>query len=196
MKKKALLLASMGALACTVGITALAVGGANHLDAFPVKADPTKYSVTFNESNTSSEVVDVYGQEFIVFTTATDNGNKVGMVGCYNDEASFTFKGASFMELCLFDIEDVLVGRAYEFSTITGFAISFSVEEPEPEPEPEPDPEPEPVIVNFESMDEHIFNVVSGKPYEVPSITPYKSPSFMIMEGNVTITSLTISYSC
>ena len=191
MKKKALLLASIGVLACTVGVTALVVGGANHLDAFAVKANPTEYSVTFNESNTSSEVVDVYGQEFIVFITATDNGNKVGMVGCYNEEASFTFKGASFMELTLWNIEDVLDGRAYEFSTITGFSISYSIKEPE-----EPEPEPEPVIVNFESMDVHISRVESGKPYEVPSITPSKGPCFMIMEGNVTITSLTIMYSC
>lgn len=185
MKKKALLLVSMGVLASTVGVTALAVGGANQLDAFAVKATPTEYSVTFNESNTSLEVVDVYGEKFIVFTTTTDNGNKVGVVGCYNGEASFTFKGAPFMELSLWNIEDVLEGRAYEFSTITGFTISYSSEEPE-----------EPVFVNFESMGEHIYEVESGKPYEVSSITPDKVPSFRIMEGIVTITSLTISYSC
>ena len=191
MKKKALLLVSMGVLACTVGITAFAVGGANQLDAFAVKATPTEYSVTFNESNTSSEVVDVYGQEFIVFTTTTDNGNKVGMVGCYNDEASFTFKGASFMDLTLWNIEDVLDGRAYEFSTITGFAISFSNKEPEDPEEPE-----EPADMNFESMDVHMHNLKSGTEYKGLSITPSKGPSFMMMMGSVTLTSLTIWYSC
>ena len=44
MKKKALLLVSTGVLACTVGVTALAVGGANQLDAFAAKASPTEYS--------------------------------------------------------------------------------------------------------------------------------------------------------
>ena len=194
MKKKALLLASMAVLTCTVGVTALAFGGANQLDRLQVKADPiepTEYSVTFNESNTSSEVVDVYGQEFIVFTTTTDNGNKVGMVGCYNDEASFTFKGASFMDLTLWNIEDVLNGRAYEFSTITGFAISFSSKEPEDPEEPE-----EPADMNFESMDVHMHNVESGTEYKGLSITPSKGPSFRVMMGSVTLTSLTIWYSC
>ncbi len=189
----AVLSALMGTL-FLVGISVVTLSGIkNHLSYLQVKSDPKEYSVTFNESNTSSEVVDVYGQEFIVFTTATDNGNKVGMVGCYNDEASFTFKGASFMELCLFDIEDVLVGRAYEFSTITGFEISYSSKGEQPEGPEGPEL---PVDVNFESMDKHIHMVESGKPYEVPSITPSKCPSFSVMEGSVTITSLTISYSC
>lgn len=181
MKKKALLLASMGVLTCTVGVTALVVGGANHLDAFAVKANPTEYSVTFNESNTSSEVVDVYGYEYIAFTTTTDNGNKVGVVGCQSGEESFTFKGAPFGDLSLCDYDDVLAARAYEFSAITGFAISFSGEE---------------VSVSFESMDEHINSVVSGKEYKGLSTTPYHGPMFRSMGDLVTITSLTIWYSC
>ena len=46
MKKKALLLASMVVLTCTVGVTALAVGGVNQLDISPVKADPAEYAIT------------------------------------------------------------------------------------------------------------------------------------------------------
>ena len=188
MKKKALLLASMAVLTCTVGVTALAFGGTNQLDRLQVKADPiepTEYSVTFNESNTSCEVVEVYGDEFNVFTTTTDNGNKVGMVGCYNDEASFTFKGASFRDLQLFDYDDVLDGRAYQFSTITGFAISYSSKEPE-----------EPVDMNFESMNVHYYCVESGTEYKGLSITRDHAPMFTMMMGSVTVTSLTIWYSC
>jgi len=183
--KKNIIIASLAVLASAAVLTTFALGGAGKLGGVQVHADPVEYSVTFDESNTSSEVVDAYGEKFIVFTTTTDNGNKVGVVGCYNDEASFTFKGAPFAELSLWNIEDVLEGRAYEFSTITGFAISYSSEEPE-----------EPVAVNFESMDERIYSVKSGEEYKVPSITPFEGPSFMIMEGIVTITSLTIMYSC
>lgn len=190
MKKKALLLVSTGVLACTVGVTALVVGGANQLDAFAATASPKEYSVTFNESNTSSEVVDVYGDEYIVFTTTTDNGNKVGMMGCYNDEASFTFKGASFGELRLYDYDDVLDGRAYQFSTITGFAISYSSKEPE---DPE---EPEEVDMNFESMNVHYYGVESGTEYKGLSIARDHGPMFIMMMGSVTISSLTIWYSC
>lgn len=183
--KKTTIIASLAVLASAAVFATFALGGAGKFGGVQAHADPVEHSVTFNESNTSSEVVDVYGEKFIVFTTPTDNGNKVGVVGCYNGEASFTFKGAPFMELSLWNIEDVLEGRAYEFSTIIGFAISFSVEEPE-----------EPVFMNFESMDERIYNVESEKEYKVSSITPFEGPSFMIMEGIVTITSLTIWYSC
>ena len=181
----------MGVLVSTASVTALAIGGANQLDTFSVKAETKEYSVTFNESNTSFEVVDVYGDEFIVFTTTTDNGNKVGMVGYSTEEASFTFKGASFMDLCLFDIEDVLEGRAYQFSTITGFAISFSSKEPEDPEDPE-----ELVDMNFESMGVHMHSVKSGTEYKGLSITPSQGPSFRVMGGSVTISSLTIWYSC
>ena len=182
---KKTVIASLAVLASAAVLATFALGGAGKFGGVRVNAEPKEYSVTFDESNTTCEVVDVYGEKFIVFTTTTDNGNKVGVVGCYNGEASFTFKGAPFMELSLWNIEDVLDGRAYEFSTITGFAISYSSEEPE-----------EPVFVNFESMGEHIYEVESGKEYKVASIDPSKVPSFRIMEGIVTISSLTIMYSC
>ena len=180
MKKKVLLLASMGVLACTVGATILVVGGANQLDTFAVKADPVEYSVTFDESNTLVEVVDVYGYEYIAITTTTDNGNKVGVVGNHPEETSFTFNGASFGDFFLCDYDDVLVGRAYEFSTITGFAISFLEVD---------------VSISFESMNERIHNLESGHEYKGLSITPYHGPMFRSMDS-VTVISLTIWYTC
>ena len=178
MKKKALLLASMGALVCTVGVTALAVGGANHLDAFPVKANPTEYSVTFNESNTTVEAV---GNHYAIYTT-TPRGAKVGVVGNdnnNNDGGTFTFNGASFWHLCLFDIDDVLEGRAYEFSTITGFAISFSGG----------------LGVAFENGKTSTEVITSGTPRTGLSFTPDDHPLFYA-GGSVTVSSLTIMYSC
>ena len=179
MKKKALLLASMGALVCTVGITALAVGGANHLDAFPVKADPTGYEITFNESNTTVEkVLDKYA----IYTT-TPRGAKVGVVGVgstnFDESSSFTFKGTHFRSLWLFDHYDsVLTERAYEFSHITGFAISFE----------------EGGDVSFDGGDTYYDEIVSGEEYKGLSITSDDSPQFI--GDNVTVTSLTIWYSC
>ena len=145
MKKKALLLASIGVLVCTVGITALAVGGANQLDAFAVKADPTEYSITFDASDESTTVEAVDG-DYAIYTT-TPRGAKVG---------------------------------AYQFSTITGFEISFSGG----------------LGVAYESGKTSLGGelITSGKKYDV-SITPSDTPQFYA-GGNVTVSSLTIYYTC
>lgn len=187
MKKKALLLSSMGVLACAACVTTLAVGGANQLDTFEVKASPTEYSVTFNESNTTIEDLD---GNYAIGTT-TDNGNKVGVVGWDNGETSFTFNGVSFMFLMLHHYEAwTEEGDAYAFSTITGFAISFSSEEKE---------EPEPVDVTFIYGEEMIHHVESGREYKNLSITSRDDPMFEAVVGegdSITVTSLTIWYSC
>lgn len=179
MKKKALLLVSMGVLACTVGVTALVVGGANQLDAFPVKADPTGYEITFNESNTTVEAV---GDHYAIYTT-TPRGAKVGVVGSTNFDASssFTFKGTHFRSLRLFDSDDsVLTERAYEFSHITGFAISYSGG----------------LGVAYDD-DGTGKLIASGEEYKGLSITPTPDVCPMFYAGgSVTISSLTIWYSC
>lgn len=180
MKKKALLLASMGVLVCTVGITALAVGGANQLDAFPVKADPTEYKIIFNESNTTVEAV---GDFYAIYTTSP-SGNKVGVVGSTNfaESSSFTFKGTQFRSLWLFDHYDsVLTERAYGFSHITGFAISYSGG----------------LGVAFDGDETSGMFIASGEEYKGLSITPNPDVCPMFYAGgNVTISSLTIWYSC
>ena len=178
MKKKALLLASMGVLACTVGVTALAIGGANQLDIFAVKADPTEYSVTFNENNTTVEDLD--GNYAIGTTTAA--GSKVGVVGFNAGFELFYFHTKAFTELHLADFTSTLVNAgAYEFHTITGFAISFSGG-----------------TVVFNGGDTKIDSVVSEKEYKGLSIAPSDYPRFAKdgLEGYVTVSSLTIWYSC
>lgn len=176
MKKKALLLASMGALVCTVGVTALAVGGANHLDAFAVKAGSTEYSVTFNESNTT---VEANGKYYAICTT-TPRGAKVGVLGGPTNIQKITFNNVSFMRLFLIDYKSVLNGvGAFEFSHITGFAISFSGGS-----------------MKFDGGDTLIDSVTSGAEYTGLSITPSHPSFFDVSSGSVTITSLTIWYSC
>ena len=173
MKNKAILFASMGVLACTVGITALAIGGAN--DAFTVKADPTEYSVTFDEDSTVKAV----GDNYAIYTT-TPRGAKVGVVGFDNRYKDFTFNSVSFRRLKLYDYSSLLKGAgAFEFSTITGFAISFSGGS---------------VLCNGGST--YIDDVVSGYEYTELSITPDWFPEFTVTNGSVTVSSLTIWYSC
>lgn len=175
MKKKALLLASIGALVCTVGATALAFGGAIHLDAFAVKADPTEYSVTFDEDSTVKAV----GDNYAIYTT-TPRGAKVGVVGFDNRYKDFTFNSVSFRRLKLYDYSSLLKGAgAFEFSTITGFAISFSGGS---------------VLCNGGST--YIEDVVSGYEYTELSITPDWFPEFTVTNGSVTVSSLKIMYSC
>ena len=171
MKNKAILFASMGVLACTVGITALAIGGAN--DAFTVKADPTEYSVTFDANST----VETVGDGFYAIYGTTPRGAKVGVVGFDDSEAYFTFKGTSFMFLQLFGYDELKEVGAFEFSHITGFALSFSGGS-----------------VFFDGGDTRIDSVTSGVKYDVP-LTPDNYPVF-ITTDSITVSSLTIWYSC
>lgn len=162
----------MGVLACTVGITALTIGGAN--DAFTVKADPVEYSVTF-DANSTVETVD--DGVYAIYET-TPRGAKVGVVGFDNSEAYFTFKGASFMFLELYGYNVLKGVGAFEFSTITGFAISFSGGS-----------------VLFDGGVTRIDSVISKQEYKGLSITPRDYPEF-VTTHSITVSSLTIWYSC
>lgn len=180
MKKKALLLVSMAVLTCTVGVTALALGGANQLDTFPVKADPTEYEITFDwsESTTVEEVVDAEGDHNYAICRTTSRGAKVEVVGWYNEEACFTFKGVSFRNLRLSSTKALAEVGAYQFSQITGFAIFFSGGS-----------------VEFDGDHTTIDSVESGKPYKELSIKPSDESGFFTKDS-VSVASITIWYSC
>ena len=126
MKKKALLLASMGVLACTAAaVTALAFGIANQLDTFPVKADPTEYSVTFGDDT----LYQVDGSNY-VFYEETESGNKVGFVATkyvVDNYNLITFHGMDFESLFFYDEGGSLTkAGAYGFSNITYFDVNYS----------------------------------------------------------------------
>ena len=193
MKKKALLLASMGVLACTVGVTALTVGGANQLDRLQVKADPiepTEYSVTFDGSE-STTVETPPGSDGYAICTTTARGNKVGVVGSltYNpwfDHLYFRDETNNFGALELGDFScDLLNVGARDFGNITGFEISFSGGS----------------LVLKKGFEMEGSPVTSGVKYNM-SLTPDDEPAFEVKEpaeeGSVTIiiSSLTIWYSC
>ena len=173
----------MGAL-FLVGISVVTLSGINQLDSFAVKASPAEYSVTFDGSeSTTIEAVD---EQYAIGTTTTA-GNKVGVVGFDNSEAYFTFKGVSFAFLQLHHYE-MFTEDAYEFSAITGFAISFSGKEEGGEPLPSD--------IAFRYGVETIYHVESGHEYKGLSIKTNDYPEFEAMGEGVTVTSLTIYYSC
>ncbi len=182
---KKTIIASLAVLASAAVLTTFAlVGGAGKLGGVQVNADPVQdnYSFTFNESNTTVEEVD---GDYAIYAT-TPRGAKVGVVGHNDNErddgkSSFTFNGASFWHLCLFDNGGALgkVG-ANDFDLITGFAISFSGG----------------LGVAYESSKTGLGGEIipNGEKYDV-SIRPSDTPQFYA-GGNVTVTSLTIWYSC
>ena len=177
---KKTIIASLAVLASAAVLTTFALAGAGKFGGVQVNADPVGYSFTFSESNTTAEAV---GDNYAIYGT-TPRGAKVGVVGYNNDEhddgtTSFTFNGASFWHLCLFDNDGALgkVG-AYQFSTITGFTISFSGGS-----------------VLFDGGDTRIDSVVSKQEYKGLSITPRNYPEF-ITTDSITVSSLTIWYSC
>ena len=183
MKKS--IIASLAVIAGAATLATFALGGAGKFGDVRVNADepePTEYSVTFGweEPTTVKDVNSNY-----VFSTTTAAGNKVGVVG-HNDESErFYFHKRIFTELYLYEFESALASAdAYGFGHITGFVISFKGGS-----------------VVFQSgfdEDEVFFAVESGKEYEGLSITPSSDlPGFMVNgEDIVTVTSLTIWYSC
>ena len=188
MKKKALFLASMGVLACTVGVTALVFGGANQLDILQVKADPVEYSVTFDGSESTTVEIPPGSDDYAICTT-TARGNKVGVVGGRTyvpqlDHLHFRDETNYFGELQLGDFSCRLLNvGARDFANITGFKIFFSGGS----------------LVLKKDLEMEGSPVTSGVKYDM-SLTPDDYPAFEMdefaEEGDVIISSLTIWYSC
>jgi len=177
--KKAVI-ASLAVLATAAVLATFALGGAGKFRDVQVNADPKEYSVTFDygDSTTVEEVVDAEGDHNYAICTTTAAGNKVEVVGWYNEEARFTFKGVSFRNLRPSSTKALAEVGAYQFSTITGFAIFFSGGS-----------------VKFDADHTVIDSVESGKPYKELSINLSDEPGFFTNDS-ITVASLTIWYSC
>lgn len=177
---KKTVIASLAVLATAAVLTTFALGGAGKFRDVQVNADPVERSVTFDwgESTTVEKVVDVEGDGNYAICTTTAGGNKVEVVGYYDGEANFTFKGASFMYLRPSSSKALAEVGAYQFSTITGFAIFFSGGS-----------------VKFDAGHTIFNSVESGTPYKGLSIKPSDEPGFFTKDS-ITVASLTIWYSC
>ena len=168
----------MAVLACTVGVTALAVGGANQLDAFAATESPTEYSVTFGDDT----LYQVDGSNY-VFYEETESGNKVGFVATkyvVDNYNLITFHGMDFESLFFYDEGGSLTkAGAYGFSNITYFDVDYSGG-----------------LLWF--LDDDSAQTIDGgkqKTEQNPPINPYIEPEDF--EGpKATISSITIWYSC
>ena len=177
---KKTVIASLAVLARAALLATFALGGAGKFGGVRANADTVEPSVTFDwsKSTTVEEVVDVEGDHNYAICTTTAGGNKVEVVGWYNEEACFTFQGVSFRNLRLSSTKALAEVGAYQFSTITGFAIYFSGGS-----------------VKFDAGNTIIDSVESGTPYKGLSITPSNEPGFFTKDS-ITVASLTIWYSC
>ena len=178
---KKTIIASLAVLASAAVLTTFALGGAGKLGGVQVHADPVKYSVTFDKDST----VEAVGNNYAIYET-TPRGAKVGVVGHNNkkdDEARFTFNGAPFFEFWLYGSETLAEVGAYQFSHITGFAISFSGGSMG--------------FIGGPDEEELIFDAVeSEKEYDDLSFTPDDLAGFFTNGDRVVVSSLTIWYSC
>lgn len=183
--KKAII-ASLVALASGAAIAVFALRGPDKLVDLRVNAEPQEYSVTFDGESSIEDV----GLGYYAICETTEKGNKVGVVGTNPSWGSYLdFHGTHLDELYLVNVDDALKKPgAFEFSHITGFAISFSGGSMN-------------LITDNPQM--AIDSVVSGYEYreneyeEELSITPSDYPVFERREEvSVIIDSLTIWYTC
>ena len=178
---KKTVIAPLAVLACAAVVATFSLAGAGKLGGVQVNADPVEYSVTFDwgDSTTAEELS---GSSNYAICTTTAAGSKVGVVGFNAGFELFYFHTKAFTELHLADFTSTLVNvGAYEFHTITGFAISFSGG-----------------TVKLNAGDTKIDSVVSEKEYKGLSIAPSDYPRFAKdgLEGIVYVESLTIWYTC
>ena len=171
---KKTVIASLAIIASAATLATFALSGAGKFGNVQVNADAAKYSVTFDAESTI-EAVD--NGIYAIYGT-TPRGAKVGVVGFDDSEAYFHFKGVSFMFIQLYGANELQKVGAFEFSAITGFAISFSGGS-----------------VFFDGGDTRIDSVVSEQEYQGLSITPRDYPAF-ITTHSINVTSLTIWYTC
>ena len=181
---KKTVIASLAVIGCAAVVATLALGGAGKLGNVQVHADPVEYSVTFDGSESTTVERRDSDSNYAICTT-TARGNKLGVVGFDNFQNCLSFCGANFLELQLSDISNALTNNgAIEFSHITGYQISFSGGS----------------LVLKKGLEMEGSPVTSGLKYDV-SLTPSDEPVFAMdefaeEEGDVTISSLTIWYSC
>lgn len=178
MKKNTLLLTSLG-LMTAVAIGIFAFGGTKQFEPFQVKADPTDYCVTFDETVIVEGPVD---NHYCFYTRTTLYKNKVGISGDYIDPPTgLSFKGCKFEELAFYG---QFSSDAFKFNSITGFQVTFAPGTPENET----------IMLVTNSIER--MDVTNGTKYEMP-LTDEDAP-YLCSESGVTveIKEITIWYYC
>lgn len=186
--KKTITIASLAVLASAAVLTTFALGGADKFGDVRANADTTDYSITFDASDTVNTTVEnPYGHGNYAICRTTASGNKLGVAGPsvgIPELDRLHFGEANFYELDLHDESCALINAgANDFDRITGYMVSFSGGS---------------LFFRTGFGHEGGSPVTSGVKYDV-SLTPDDYPAFAMdehSEDTITVTSLTIWYSC
>ena len=110
------------ALAGAACVTTLAFGASGRFTAPRVAAaEPIERYVTFDANCT----VEKEEGKYIVFSTTTENGNKVGLSGLRDDDGPLSFKGYSFGEIYLYNKNNTFPASVYQFRNISAIKADF-----------------------------------------------------------------------
>lgn len=175
MKKKVLLLASIGVLACSIGATILTIGETNQFSNLQVKAERKEREVTFDGKSIEKET-----SKYVVFSAETENGNKVGICGALDNSGNLSFAERRFGAIYLYDHNKDFSASTYEIGSFVAINASFG-------------------SGHLEYVSEHDTESLSngnrischGDPSDTPELSgfPYYEDTFVIW-------SITIYYSC
>ena len=110
------------ALAGAACVTTLAFGASGRFTAPRVAAaDPVERNVTFDANCT----VEKTEGNYVVFSTTTENGNKVGLCGLVDADGPLSFKGYSFGEIYLYNKLNKFPESVYQFRNISAIKADF-----------------------------------------------------------------------
>ena len=123
--KRSLIMPLM-ALAGAACVTTLALGASGRFMAPGVAAaDPAEErSVTFDANCT----VEKEEGKYVVFSTTTKNGNKVGLCGSRDDDGPLSFRGYSFGEIDLYNENNTFPASVFQFHNISAIMAEFDTE--------------------------------------------------------------------
>lgn len=110
------------ALAGAACVTTLALGASSRFTAPRVAAaEPVERSVTFDANCT----VEKEEGKYVVFSTTTENGNKVGLCGLVNADGPLSFRGYSFGEIDLYNESNTFPTSFCPFRNISAIKADF-----------------------------------------------------------------------
>ena len=122
--KRSLIMPLM-ALAGAACVTTLAFGASGRFAAPRVAAaDPIERSVTF-DANCAVEIAE---GNYVVFSTTTENGNKVGLCGSVDARGPLSFRGCSFGEIDLYNENNTFPASVHQFRNISAIEAEFDAD--------------------------------------------------------------------
>lgn len=185
--KRSLIMPLM-ALAGAACVTTLAFGASGRFTVpGVVAADPAEErSVTFDTNCTVEKTVEKTEGKYVVFSTTTENGNKVGLCGLVDTDGPLSFGDYSFGEIYLYNKNNTFPAsvhefRVHEFRNISAIKADFYADWV--------------LTIGWSGSDRSLSN---GNRINLDSgCYPSDEPTLSSPEGsNTNITSITVFYVC